>query len=58
MIISENVVEINTAEDDDKTKKDEEKKATPAAAAQTIKFDLRMSSKEAERDYFKICVVS
>ena len=54
MIISENVVEINTAEDT----KDQEKSSTTPAPAQTIKFDLRMPQKDAERDFFKICVIS
>ena len=56
MIISEDVVQINTAEDA------EDAKGTKDAAqdnrAQTVKFDLRMACREAERDYFKLCVIS
>ena len=53
MIISENIVELN-ATDDKKNFENQPKTQNP----ETVKFDLRMPNKDAERDFFKICVIS
>lgn len=49
IIKSESVVQINTAGGAE-NKRDSQ--------AKSVKFDLRMDCKEAERDFFKICAIS
>lgn len=57
MIISEDVVKIDTTDDADAPNNKEEKQEDNNRA-QTVKFDLRLDSREAERDFFKLCVIS